>query len=628
MFFKIKADYILIGFFCIFNFSVCAQDQNLADSLAQIYAQDFLRDTAQLELLRNLSFNEVKNLPLALKYAEELISLSTLKNNDLYLFRGYLQKGYTKKVLGDLEQALEAFILAMNVAKKAKYSLGEGGAYCAIADIYNLTNHHSNAMLYYHKAIGILRQSEDSIALASAISNAGDKYLTYQDYDSALLYFAESGLIFEKINYSIGKAYNLGNIGMVYANIGQNDLAEKNINEAIALLEKSEDYYPICFYLISMSNIYLEKGDEISALNYAKKSLQLAQQYKLKQQISDANFKLSELYENIGKPQESLIHYKNHVAYRDSVNNLETIQNMADQRTEFEVNLREKEIDLLEKNQTLNRTYIIIALILLVLSIVVLLYFRQRFVNTKLISISERKQHDQKIKDLLNTQETKALQSMIKGQESERKRLAQELHNHFGSLMATIKVNINGIDEEVIPNHSTLTTLVDQACSDIRNMSHALNMGISEDFGLVLALKELTTHLRESGGIDVEFSSSMCQGQMDSDSEIVTYRIVQELVSNALKHAKPSKLSISLICFEQEKLINIIVEDNGKGFDAESAIKKSNGIGLQSLNKMITDQQGEFQIDSNPESGTTVTIDLPITIEDNLFGHDKSTIGG
>jgi tetratricopeptide (TPR) repeat protein len=96
--------------------------------------------------------------------------------------------------------------------------------------------------------------------------NAGDEFLNHKIYDSAFLYFRESGIIFEKVNYLIGKAYSLGNIGMVHANTGENNLAEKNINEAIRILEEAEDYYPICVYLISMCDIYLEKGDNKTAM--------------------------------------------------------------------------------------------------------------------------------------------------------------------------------------------------------------------------------------------------------------------------------------------------------------------------------------------------------------------------
>jgi adenylate cyclase len=158
-----------------------------------------------------------------------------------------------------------------------------------------------------------------------------------QIYDTAYVYFKESGIIFEKLNYLIGKAYSIGNIGMVYANTGESNLAEKNIKEAIEILEELGDFYPICVYLISMADIYIEKGDERAALNYAMKSLTLAQQYGLKEQIRDANLKLSELYERSGNPADSYKYYKNYIIYRDSINNIKTVQSMANLRYPFKI---------------------------------------------------------------------------------------------------------------------------------------------------------------------------------------------------------------------------------------------------------------------------------------------------
>jgi len=310
MIFRRKAYYLLIGFFCITTHCVTGQDQKVADSLAIIYKENKLDDTAKLALLVDLSFNEVNDLQLSLKYAEELISLSKQKDNNLYLHKGYFQKGNEKRLLGDLDEALDAYFKSAEAARKANYIKGEGSAYGAIADIYSISNNHSNAMLYYNKAIATLRQLNDSINLASAISNAGDEFLNNKNYDSALMYFRESKIIFDKINYLSGKGYSLGNIGMVYANTGNNILAEKNINEAISILEKSEDYYPICVYLIAMADIYLEKEDEATAMNYATRSLELAQKHGLKEQIGDANLKLSELYEKTGNMDESFKYYK------------------------------------------------------------------------------------------------------------------------------------------------------------------------------------------------------------------------------------------------------------------------------------------------------------------------------
>lgn len=383
MHWKGKAYYFVIGFLFLIIHPVSGQDQKVADSLKRIYNREILEDSAKLELLRNLAFNEVTDLKLALQYAEELISMSKQLGNNLYLHRGYFQKGFKKRLLGDLDEALDAFFKSAEAARNAKFIKGEGSTYVALADIYSISNNHNNAMLYYHKAIAVLQKSRDSIPLASAILNAGDEFLNHKIYDSAFLYFEESGKIFEKVNYLTGKAYSLGNIGMVHANTGENNLAEKNINEAIRILEDAEDYYPICVYLISMSDIYSQKGDEPTALNYALRSLKLAEQYTLKDQISDANLKLSELYEKAGNMNESFKYYKNHIAYRDSVNDIKSVQKMADLRTDYEVSQKQTEVDLLNQKRRNQRTMVISLFIILGLTTVLLgtLYWYYRTIS-------------------------------------------------------------------------------------------------------------------------------------------------------------------------------------------------------------------------------------------------------
>lgn len=360
MSFKAKACYFIIGFLCFSMPPLSGQDQKLADSLAKVYQQGNLQDTAKMELLRNLSFNEVRDLKLAIKYTDELISLAGQKGNYLYLYRAYNIKGFKKRQLGDIDEALDVFFKGAEAAVKAHFLPGEGSSYMAIAGAYSISGNYSNAMLYFNKAIAVLRQSKDSVQLAGALSNASAEYQDNQNYDSALLYLRESTIIYEKINYLVGKAYNMGNLGMLYAKLGKTDLAEKNINEAIGILEKNEVYDPICAYLLSMSDIYLKKGDGPKALNYALKSLKLAEQFGLKDQISEANLKLSELYEKAGNPDESLKYYKNHITYRDSVNNIQSVQKMADLRTDFEVSKKQVEVNLLSQ-QKKNQRIIVIA---------------------------------------------------------------------------------------------------------------------------------------------------------------------------------------------------------------------------------------------------------------------------
>lgn len=334
-------------FYFLFQ-STNAQDQRIADSLVQIYEADTVQGLAKLELLTELSFNEINNFEKKLDYAERLIALSQKTNNLKYLYHGYYLKGDSKQFVGELDQALTAYIKSAKIAKQEKLVAAEGNAYGAIADVYSMSDNLTNAMRYYDKAITTLRKTRDSVSLGVFILNAGDALLTNKKYEAALTYFNESGIIFEQVDYEIGMAYNLGNIGMVNANTDKNELAEQNINEAIGILEKSEDYYPISVYLMAMADIYVEKQDYEKAISYTKRSLNLAEQYELREQLGDANLKLAELYELTGDFASSYVHFKDHVAHRDSLLNVEKVQQLADQRTNFEVSQKQVEVELLE----------------------------------------------------------------------------------------------------------------------------------------------------------------------------------------------------------------------------------------------------------------------------------------
>lgn len=203
--------YFLTFLFCLATFYSSAQDQKVADSLARIYQQDHLPDTTKLELLRQLSFNEIKDYNLSLKYAEDLIALAQKQGNNKYLFYGYFQKGNKKRILGDYKEALAAFFKSAEVAKRFGDLRWEGSVYGSIADVYSLTNDYGNAILYHRKANALLRQSADSITLASAILNTGEAFRMAGNYDSALHYYQESEKIFEKKNYPKGKFYSIGN---------------------------------------------------------------------------------------------------------------------------------------------------------------------------------------------------------------------------------------------------------------------------------------------------------------------------------------------------------------------------------------------------------------------------------
>lgn len=621
--FKRTACHLLLVFSCFVLQNVSGQNQKVADSLAEIYKKGTLRDTAKLELLRNLAFNEVHDLKLALSYAEELIEQSTLAGNNLYLYRGFFQKGNKKKLLGDLEDALDAYIKSIEAARKSHYFQGEANAYGAIAGIYSSANNHRNAMIYFNKAISTLRRSDDSVALASAILNAGDEFLTIGVYDSALLYFREAETLFEKVDYLIGKAYSLGNIGMVYANIGQDNLAERNINVATKILEELGDYYPVCVYLLSMSDIHHQKGDKSVALNYASRSLQLAQQYGLKEQISESSLKLSDLYMHAGNTSESFKHYKNHIAYRDSINNIESIQKMADLRTEYEIS--QKQLELLEKEEMLTRekwirnTFIAAFCIMIFLAAMAYRNFKDQ--QQKNRKITEQKEEiERKNEDLISLNEEKNNLIGI---------VAHDLKspvNQIKGLLSLVKMTSKADDESA----SYLDMMEQSSVRLIDMINKILNVEAIESKQLKVTLEPVNFSDVVMANVNrsaveamrkrIQIHTSLLENVMVHSDLHYTDQVIENLLSNAIKFSPPEKnIFIHVTLHNTTALCEI--RDEGPGLsesDKKKLFKKyqklsatptsnesSTGLGLSIVKKFVDAMEGEIWCESEPGKGAS-----------------------
>lgn len=365
MIFKRRSFLLAIGLFCLMCFGMAAQDQKYTDSLINLYESEAYQGD-KLALLKAIA-EEESNPDRKHAYAELLIQEAASDSLFDYLISGHLQKGNALHLQGDYDEAITSYFVSIGHAKRIDDTRAVGAVTIAVANIYSEIGNAANAELYYSQGIEILRKTDDKASLASALLNAGDEAFNAKDYEKALLYFDESGLIFKEIDYLIGTAYNLGNVGMVHAEQGKDELAEKNINDAIILLEELEDYYGISIYLTYMSDIYFRQNDFPTALHYAKRSLELATRHGLNNQISDANLKLSELFEAQGDPASSLTYFKNHIVYRDSVMNIETVQKMADQRTNYEVSQKQIEIDLSEQKRKSQRILVIATIIALFL---------------------------------------------------------------------------------------------------------------------------------------------------------------------------------------------------------------------------------------------------------------------
>ena len=332
-----------------------AQNQQKADSLRQVYLTQKLPEAEKLKLLSSLSFNEARDNNLGLRYAEELILLATKLDSTKRLIDGYTLKGHKLRLFGRLEEALEFYIKSAELAKADKNFRAEGDAYGYIAATYSVAGNDVNADKYYKQSINTLRPLGRTQYLAGTLSNAGDHYLKTGELNSASQYILEAKDIFYELGHESGIAYSLGNLGILYAKTGKVATAKKNLNEAIAIFEKNEDFYPICDYLLAMADVYSEKGQMQVAIDHASRSLALSQKNKLIEQIANASEKLADLYKKIGDDVQSLAFYKLHIQYRDSLNNLNSVQKMADLQLDFEMSKKQSEVDLLTKQKVTQR---------------------------------------------------------------------------------------------------------------------------------------------------------------------------------------------------------------------------------------------------------------------------------
>ncbi|MBT8310335.1 MAG: tetratricopeptide repeat protein [Bacteroidia bacterium] len=399
----LKKAYITIGFFCLFLNPLFAQDQRLSDRLQIIYQNGDYDESEELRILQQIAESETDTEKI-ITYSLQLIVAAKNLDSAQYEFSGYLQKGNAYRLRSDMTKALESYFDAAKIASEAGLKSEEASINISIADVYSIMGDNETSVGYYKEALELMKEESDSQNLAYLQLNLGDEYYKQDKLDSALYYFNESGKILEALEDEFGGAYKMGNVGLVYAKKGDNDLAELNLEKAVRVLEEFEDYAPICEYLNAMSEIYQEQGKNKKAFEFAQRSLDLAEKYGLKEQVSNSYLKLSGFYEDSGDYRKSLDHYQSHIAYRDSVNSIKNVQQMAKERTEFEVSQKQAEVNLLNQQKKTQKIMVIatgVALFLILLLAIGLLKRNKFMKKTNAIIEYEKQLSDDLLKNIL-----------------------------------------------------------------------------------------------------------------------------------------------------------------------------------------------------------------------------------
>ncbi len=438
------------------------------------------------------------------------------------------------------------------------------------------------------KASEIAKKSGNQFITGKLYQMTGIQYNYFlKERDSAFLYYSKAAKIFQPSPYIFAE-YEMFNLN---SNFGLIRKDEGKYKEAIQFLNLAQNNK-------LPNNSYLRRKKLYSSLSKTYRAMK--------------NYDSAFYYNDLEKTQaDSLNGYKNALVIREI-------------NTKYQTAEKEKEIVQLlntnlktEASRVQNRNLLIGSLsLILVGSIFVFLVYK----NTKRkqrIAEQEREIEIQKTEKLLKEQELTAIDAMISGQEKERQRLANELHDNLGSTLATVKLHFQHLQnnkdnpkvEHVEELYTKTNALLDEAYQKVRTIAHEKNSGVMANQGLLPAVKKLAKKVSNRDGLHIEVQDYGLEERLDNTLEISIFRMIQELITNTIKHAQASEIHISLT--NHDSLLNIIIEDNGKGFDAKILPKKE-GMGLRNIEKRVEHLEGTFEIDSTIGKGTNIIINIPI----------------
>lgn len=443
------------------------------------------------------------------------------------------------------------------------------------------------ALNYFKKAANENLKTNDKINQVRILQNMGATYShdKIRKIDSALLVYKQALNILknEKIIDS-----NSQKITSFFFNIYTNTGVAYN---------KKKDFDNALFYF--------KKADSIPLVGYLNKNKEILYGY------------ISELYKEKGDYKKSIEFIEKQKVLINIIN--ENEQKIAIKELDTKYNTEETKLQNLTLKTKLQTNRILLltglALIIIIVTIGILAY--KNVSKKKTIAEQEQLIQTQKLESALKEQELHEIDVMLESQEKERQRIANELHDNLGSLLSTLKFNFQNLkrqNQDLKDKESALyektDALIDEAYQEVRNISHLKNLGVIGSQGLEIAVKKMAEKMSILKKLTINVIPFGMDERLDNQKEIILFRMIQELCTNIIKHSQATEVNIYLT--QHNKIdINIIIEDNGRGFDLKKVSKKD-GIGLKSIEKKVEQMEGTFTIDSVVNKGTTIIIDMPI----------------
>jgi two-component system NarL family sensor kinase len=472
--------------------------------------------------------------------------------------------------------------------------------YAQLANIYINQKNYDKALELYNKVVECAPKTGLRRALMNALKQLGVLYEIKHNYREALDYYRQSFDINDSLDFAqktkenTSETYSHAFMTDVMGNIKHKTESEQQILNTIDTKKSLNDTLAVTINYFNLGLLYKSKKEYPQALDALETCLNFAAQIHYTDMQSSAVNEIADLYERTGDYRQALLYVKKHSAINafSKTKNSKTIDEL---QTKYEITQREDQLlqqqfEITKRNYWVTGTFIIVLLMLLI----GLIYYKQTQLRQRNI----------------------AMKAIIETEESERRRIAQDLHDSVSQTMSAAKINLAVIgaelpfvNEDQKKRFEKAINMVDDGFKEVRTISHNMMPWALNETGLAQVVKQFLSNI-ETDSMAVNFFSKGFDIPFDDTTEIILYRVLQESVHNVMKHANANRLDISLI--KDEENISLTIEDNGKGFDAtDPNIYK--GMGLNNLKSRINFLKGKVELDSHAGRGTLVSVYIPIT---------------
>lgn len=478
--------------------------------------------------------------------------------------------------------------------------------------LYKKLEQYPEALTFLQESVQVKKQLKDTIGEANSLFNIGTIYVETKKSDSAVKYLSEAQKMYRRLNATddinsvdlvlAALYYKTDNPGKAYT------LLAPFARDDFKTIEDRNKTTP----LLVLAGIHLKNKNISAAHKWLKNIEKIERDFITDKELKDYYQLNAEAYAASGN-------YKKSYAYADSVI---TLQSKIDeektgritQEMLAKLQTREKEarIELLEaenlikelqlsNNKKQNRLLITGTAILACLTIV---FWR--------LGQKIKRQKNLIEQNIAGREKIITMKFMIEGQHAERTRIAKDLHDGLGGLLSTVKSYFSKIEPDTANHNPELynkvNQLIDEACIEVRKISHNMMPHALSIAGLRGALEDLKFYIIGSGLVcKMETSGQM--EHLPENTSTMLYRIIQELVQNIIKHAQATEVFIQVLYLKGT--MHITIEDNGRGFDLEHPYTHK-GMGIENVRSRVNYLNGTVMFDTVAGKGTTVNIEIPI----------------